>query len=84
MNRFTEDELVKFFKIKISEELGISVDEIDPAVEFINFGLDSVKAIFILQHLEHFVGEELNPLLFWDYPTIQSMAAHLAGNASPK
>jgi acyl carrier protein len=83
MNRFTEAELVNFFKIKISEELGIGVDEIDPTVEFINFGLDSVKAIFILQHLEHFVGEELNPLLFWDYPTIQSMAAHLAQQLKP-
>ncbi|MBL7859801.1 MAG: acyl carrier protein [Cyclobacteriaceae bacterium] len=83
MNHFTETELVNFFKLKISEELGIGVDEIDPAVEFINFGLDSVKAIFILQHLEHFVGEELNPLLFWDYPTIQSMAAHLTQQLKP-
>lgn len=78
MNRFTESELTTFIQKKIAEELGIPLTEVDPTLEFINFGLDSVKAIFILQHVEQFVGHELNPLLFWDYPTIQSMAQYLA------
>lgn len=77
MKQFTEQELIEFFRQKISSELGIALHEIDPEVEFINFGMDSVNAIFILQHLENFVGQELNPLLFWDYPTIARFSKHI-------
>lgn len=77
MNTFTETELVDFFRKKISDELGIDLDEIDVDVEFINFGLDSVNAIFILQHIEKFIGADLNPLLLWDYPTIESFSRYI-------
>lgn len=77
MNPFTEQELIEFFRNKISSELGIPIDEINTDIEFINFGMDSVNAIFILQHLENFVGQELNPLLFWDYPTIARFSKHI-------
>lgn len=77
MNTFTENELIEFFRKKIADELGIALEEITTDVEFINFGMDSVNAIFILQHLENFIGQELNPLLFWDHPTIDRFSKHI-------
>ncbi len=77
MKPFTEAELIEFFRKKIATELGIPLEEIATDVEFINFGMDSVNAIFILQHLENFIGQELNPLLFWDYPTINRFSKHI-------
>jgi len=77
MNTFTKAELIDFIRNKISEELGIDKNEIEPTIEFINFGLDSVSAIFVLQHIEKFIDAELNPLLLWDYPTIESFSDYL-------
>lgn len=77
MNTFTEASLIDFFRTRISEELGIDKNEVEPTIEFINFGLDSVNAIFILQHIEKYIGAELNPLLLWDYPTIESFSKYI-------
>lgn len=77
MNTFTEAELSNFIRNKIAVELGIPEEEIDLTIEFINFGMDSVNSIFILQHIEKFIGTDLNPLLFWDYPTIESFSSYI-------
>lgn len=77
MNTFTEAELSNFIRNKIAVELGIPEEEIDLNIEFINFGMDSVNSIFILQHIEKFIGADLNPLLFWDYPTIESFSRYI-------
>ncbi len=77
MNTFTEAELSNFIRNKIAVELGIPEEEIDLTIEFINFGMDSVNSIFILQHIEKFIGTDLNPLLFWDYPTIESFSRYI-------
>lgn len=77
MKPFTEKELIEFFRNKISAELGIPLEEIDIDIEFINFGMDSVNAIFILQHIENFIGAEINPLIMWDYPTIATFSRHI-------
>lgn len=82
MNSFTESELTDFLRTIIANELGIEKAEIKTDIEFLNFGLDSVRAIFILAHLEKFVGTELNPLLLWDHPTIASFSKHVAANFS--
>lgn len=81
MNSFTEAELAQFFQKTIADELSVSIEEIKTDVEFLNFGLDSIRAIFILQHLEKFTGLELNPLLLWDHPTIESFSKYLVSNA---
>lgn len=77
MNTFTVAELSNFIRNKIAVELGIPEEEIDLNIEFINFGMDSVNSIFILQHIEKFIGTDLNPLLFWDYPTIESFSRYI-------
>jgi acyl carrier protein len=49
---------------------------------FAKLGLDSLKTLIVSRDLGEFLGlEELQPSLFWDYPTITKLAEHLAETA---
>ena len=80
MANYSENEIIEFLKKRIAQEQGLPIHEIDINTEFINLGLDSIKAIFILQDLEKLLGIELNPILMWDYPTIASFSKYIATN----
>lgn len=74
----TENELIGFLINRIANEQGLSTDEINIHTEFINFGIDSIKAISILDDLEKFADIEINPIYLWDYPTIASISNAVA------
>lgn len=63
-------ELIEFIKGLISEEMGITASEIKETDSFFNLGLDSVSCIFLMDKLEKKLQLDLNPIHFWDYPTI--------------
>jgi acyl carrier protein len=67
MNR---DELLTFIKQAISEETDVPVGQIDDSQAFISMGLDSLSSIVILNKIEDKFNVELNPIYFWDYPTL--------------
>lgn len=73
----TKADIVDMLKTEIAKEMGTPVSEIDGNAHFISLGLDSVRSVFILDSLERRLGVEMNPLFFWDYPTIESMADHI-------
>ncbi len=66
----TREETIAILKKLISDETGISNDEIKETDTFFNLGLDSVSCIFLMDKLEKNLQIELNPIHFWDYPTI--------------
>jgi trans-AT polyketide synthase, acyltransferase and oxidoreductase domains len=66
---------------EIAAHLAVPEDEIDTAAPFVNFALDSAAAVLIMARLEKFLGRPLSPTLVWNYPTIDSLAAHLEGAA---
>ena len=70
-------DIVDLLKAEIAKEMGTPVSDIDANAPFISLGLDSVRSVFILDSLERQLGVEMNPLFFWDYPTIDSMADHI-------
>ena len=71
------NELTTFIKAKIAEITNLNIEDIDEDTEFGSLGLDSVRGLFILQELEEFLGEEINPLIFWNYPTIRSFSEYI-------
>ena len=73
----TKEQIIAFSKLKISEITKLKVDEIDENVEFFSLGLDSVKALFVLQELEEYLDIEINPLVFWNHTTISSVSEYL-------
>jgi myxalamid-type polyketide synthase MxaB len=76
---YTHREIQHFLQEKISQHLGIPLDQIDPAKPFGGFGLDSKAALGIAGDLEVFLGKSLPITLMWQYPTIEKLSLHLTG-----
>ncbi len=68
----TKEETIAILKKLISEETGILISEIKETDTFFNLGLDSVSCIFLMDKLEKELQIELNPIHFWDYPSIDT------------
>ncbi len=62
----------------VSDELKIVLTSIDTRKSFFFYGLDSVTAIGLSSDLEVWLGRQLSPALAWNYPTIETLAQHLA------
>ena len=65
---------------KLAQQLRIKPERIDTQLPFVDYGLDSIKAVSIVGDLESWLGRSLSPTLVWDYPTIENLAQHLAGD----
>ena len=70
-------QVAAFIQIKIAEVLGLQPKEVHLDEEFINLGLDSMHAIFLLDELEKEYNIEINPHSFWEFPTIHTFAKYL-------
>ncbi len=64
--------------------LKIPLDEIDLSEPFSHYGLDSSIAVSLAAELSNWLGKELDPTLFWEYPSIESLAQHLGQRQQPQ
>jgi acyl carrier protein len=55
-----------------------SPSEIAHDVPLSRYGVDSASAVHVTGAIEEWVGMELDPVLLFEYPTIQDLAAHLS------
>jgi acyl carrier protein len=60
------------------ELLEIDPKEVDVTISFDRYGLDSATAIGLSGDLEDWLGYDLAPTILYDYPTIKTLASHLA------
>jgi len=77
MKQIELNEIIAFLQKEIAKETNIDVKEINPDEHMGAFGLDSINSVYVLDKLEKFLKIDLNPLLFWDYPTVKSLSQHL-------
>ncbi|MBE9169288.1 acyl carrier protein [Pleurocapsales cyanobacterium LEGE 06147] len=68
----------------LADLLEVDSDEINVAIPFDRYGLDSSVAVGMTGDLEDWLGKELDPTLLYDYPTIEVLAQHLAEEFSVK
>lgn len=61
----------------LSKAVNIEPDQVDTAVRFDEYGLDSVKVVEMSGALSRWLGRDLDPDLFYDYPSIDNLSAHL-------
>jgi acyl carrier protein len=54
---------------------------VDVERPFSAMGLDSLRAVTLQGALERALGRTLSPTLFFNYPTVEGLAAHLAAEA---
>ena len=73
----TKAEILQLLKHEIASETGVPVSDITDSASFFELGLNSISAVFILDVLEKKMQVEMNPLFFWDYPTLELLADHI-------
>ncbi|MEM7551192.1 MAG: acyl carrier protein [Bacteroidota bacterium] len=70
MEKPSKDEFISFMQACIGTELKKDIDEIKINTSFHNLGLDSITSVLVMEKIENHFNVELNPIYFWDYPTI--------------
>jgi len=77
-NVFEQSEAIAAWLIsKITDHLKISNNEIDIREPFSVYGLDSISIVNLSGQLENWLGCQVSPTVFYDYPTIEALAQHL-------
>ena len=72
-------EIEAWLAARIADRLGLHVDAVEVTRPFATIGLDSKKAVAILEELGGWLGRELTPGVLFDHPTVRDVAANLAG-----
>jgi phthiocerol/phenolphthiocerol synthesis type-I polyketide synthase B len=62
----------------LAHELGMPASAVDPNLPFPELGLDSMMSMTILREAKKLLGVELSLTMFWNNPTIASLATHLS------
>jgi acyl carrier protein len=84
MKNIAKSDIVDFNKKEVTAESANTYHEIDVDTPFADFRMDSLRAVYIMDRLEKFVGEELSPLYFWEHPTIASLSAFISLETTQK
>ena len=71
-------EIAAWLTERIAYFLEKQPSDIDPDVELVELGLDSVYALTLCGDIEERFGLAVEPTLPWDYPTVHALAGHLA------
>src|SRR5499427_273981 len=71
------DQLLKDMRCHVSEILKVPYEEIDVQETFADYGLDSIALVELANRLTQHFGIEVPPTLFFGYPTLERLAAHL-------
>jgi len=63
---------------RLSEQLGISIAEIDPNEPLMSYGVGSAEAVSLSGELEEWLGRAVPATVAYDYPTVEGLARYLA------
>ncbi|MEM7591785.1 MAG: acyl carrier protein [Cyanobacteria bacterium P01_A01_bin.83] len=77
-NNLSKAEVQDWVISYLSELLEIEPEEIDPTLPFDRYGLDSTAAAALTSDLEDWLEQEIDPILLYDYPTVEQLAEYLA------
>ncbi|AUB36054.1 Acyl-CoA synthetase [Nostoc flagelliforme CCNUN1] len=74
---FTEEAIATWVVSHLALYLKVSPDDIDIQEPFAAYGLDSSVAISMTGELAQWLGYELEPTIFWEYPNMKVLAQYL-------
>ncbi len=69
---------------QVAQALKINAKRIDRRAPFAQYGMDSAQAVSLSADLEDWLGRSIVPTVVYDYPTIEALAYHLAGEELPQ
>src|SRR2546430_2259478 len=67
----------------LSELLDLEAEAIDVRNPIASYGLGSLQVVSMSGALQEWLGRRLFPAIVWDYPTIETLAHHLAEEPAP-
>jgi acyl-CoA synthetase (AMP-forming)/AMP-acid ligase II/acyl carrier protein len=76
-NVITAETIQSWLITHLSLELKVPPQEIDIQESFAYYGMDSAIAVNTAGQLMDWLGYELEPTLFWEYPNVASLTQHL-------
>jgi len=76
------DTIINVFKEIVAAETQQPVKEIDEDATFHNLGLNSLTSVYIMEEMENRFNIQLNPMQFWDYPTIRLFSKFIQAKIS--
>jgi acyl carrier protein len=68
----------KWLISEISQLLSLDAGSLSVAEPFADYGLSSMTGVVLSGNIEEWLDIKLDPSVAWDYPTIESLATHLA------
>lgn len=74
----TKLEIQEWLVSYIAKSLELNAEDVDVTRSFDRYGLDSAVAIELTGDLSTWLGVNLDPMLLYDYPTIEALVQHLA------
>ena len=78
VNDISSAEIEDWIVAYLANLLETDPEEIEVTVPFDSYGLDSSAAIAMTGDLEDWLGVEIDPTLFYEYPTVSALVEHLA------
>lgn len=73
----TPDEIQEWVISYLIELLDVDPEDLDPTIPFDRYGLNSMAAVGLTGELEDWLGQQIDPILLYDYPTIEKLAEYL-------
>jgi acyl-CoA synthetase (AMP-forming)/AMP-acid ligase II/acyl carrier protein len=68
---------------QVAGRLGVAASEVDPGQALADLGFSSVDAVAFTGEIERRYPVTVSPTLFWEYPSIRAVSAHLSGTGAP-
>lgn len=77
MSNFQAKDVESWLVSQLSDYLKLKKDEIEVKEPFARYIMDSSVTVSMTEKLGKWLGVELEPTLFWEYPTIALVAQYL-------
>ena len=72
--------LLRHVQEAVAEGIGITVDDVDPARDFAAYGVDSIGALRIMQHIQSRYGDHIPMAAILEHPSVDQLVEHLREN----
>jgi acyl transferase domain-containing protein/acyl-CoA synthetase (AMP-forming)/AMP-acid ligase II/acyl carrier protein len=76
-------EIERWLTAQLAADLKVSGDCVDLRAPFSTYGLSSLEAVSLVGELEAWLAVPIPTATLYDYPTVEGLAAHLAGDLRP-
>jgi phthiocerol/phenolphthiocerol synthesis type-I polyketide synthase C len=76
--KFSQEAIQEWILDRLMADFGLDIAVIDPHNSFESYGLPSRDLVMLSGDLEEWLGIPLSPVLLYEFPTLQALAAHLA------